>query len=123
MGVTIQSKPWDGVERRTQRRAPLRAPVMVEDERGCHTCQCVDVSAGGLLVRMVGPWNGGPTVSLYFELPFGFAVETKARVVWQSQGLLALQFVDLVRDALVALRGFCRLSTTMRAVRPPLPDA
>jgi hypothetical protein len=121
MGDLIQSKPWDRVERRAHRRAPLQAPVIVEDSLGTRTLQCLNVSAGGVAVRLEAPWIGALVVGVYFELPFGFAVESQAQVLRKTDGMIALQFLDLTHEALVALRGFSRLSTSIRAVRISVP--
>lgn len=104
-------------ERRAYPRAALRAPTLLDSGSSWHKCESVNVSAGGLAVRTERTIAIGTIVEVYFELPFSVAVETRARVVRCGEGIVAVQFVDLDHDSLVALRAYCRVSTTMRAVR------
>jgi hypothetical protein len=50
----------------------------------------------------------GKTVEVYFELPSGVAVETRARVVRSRGEEVALRFLSLDRGTEIALRAHCR---------------
>lgn len=64
----------------------------------------------------------GTSVELYFELPGGIAVETNAEVVRCEGERLALRFVELEHDLVVALRAYCRRSGMQAGVRQSRPD-
>jgi hypothetical protein len=104
-------------ERRAYPRAALRTPTLVDSGSSWQKCESVNVSAGGMAVRTERTIKVGAIVEVYFELPFSVAIETQARVVRSADGIVAVQFVDLDHNSLVALRAYCRVSTQMRAVR------
>jgi hypothetical protein len=64
------------------------------------------------------PLSVGAIVDVYFELPVGYAVETRAEVVRVDAQTLAFRFLELQREALVALRSFCRISGLHRLSIP-----
>jgi hypothetical protein len=47
---------------------------------------------------------------LYFELPIGYAVEVRGEVVRSADGVVVVRFVDPPKEAVVAMRAFCRIS-------------
>ena len=83
-----------------------------------HSARCENVSAGGVVVHTDAALEVGTTVELYFELPGGVAVETNAEVVRHDGERIALRFVDLDHELIVALRAYCRRSGMTAAVRP-----
>jgi len=104
-------------ERRLHRRAVLDKPVLIETDSRSGNARAVDVGASGIAVRTDLPLREGERVSIYFELPIGYAVETMAVVVRRDGDVIALRFVDPPREAVIAVRGFCRISGVMPAAR------
>lgn len=104
-------------ERRLHRRAILDKPVLIETESRSGNARAVDVGASGIAVRTDLPLRDGERVSIYFELPIGYAVETMAQVIRRDGDVCALRFVDPPREAVIAVRGFCRISGVMPAAR------
>ncbi len=105
-----ESSDNGSVDRRSHRRAPLEQPVMVEAAALSQPAPAHDVSRGGLSIRAELALEVGSEVEVYFELPIGYAVETKAEVVRRQDGVTALRFLALKREDEVALRSFCRIS-------------
>jgi hypothetical protein len=83
---------------------------MVETETTSRPAGVLNVSGGGVALVTELDLSVGEEVSIYFELPIGYAVETRARVVRRFARGVALRFLDLPKEAEVALRSFCRLS-------------
>ena len=115
-------------ERRAVPRVALDVPVLVDSQRQWGTTHCRDVSLGGLSLQSEGDWSSGTVVDVYFELPSGGAVETRARVVALSPGRAHLSFITLGPKARAAVTAYVRLQTspvarTLRqgaAIRPIL---
>lgn len=82
---------------------------MVDSEAASRTARAKNVSGSGIALEGAD-LKIGALVELYFELPIGFAVETRARVVRRCDELVGLEFVELAREMQVALRSFCRIS-------------
>lgn len=111
-------------ERRAHRRARLDRPVLVETESRSGNARAVDVGASGIALRTELPLRERERVGIYFELPIGYAVETQAEVVRRDGDLVALRFVDPPREAVIAVRGFCRISGVMPVLQvPPAPGS
>lgn len=110
------------VDRRAHRRAVLDRPVLLEGNDRTATVRSVDVSGGGIALRLDSrsPLRLTPAarVQLYFELPIGYPIETAAEIVRAERDLVALRFVDTSREALTAIRSFCRLSGQHPTVQP-----
>jgi hypothetical protein len=85
-------------------------PVLIDTQRDWLRASSVDVSASGLAVASIIPAPVGTVVELYFELPSGIPIEAKAKVVRVAGDCTGLEFVDLARDAMLALRAHCRMS-------------
>lgn len=102
-------------DRRVHRRARLDRPVLLETDARSGNARGLDVCAGGIAVRTDLPLAPEDVVSVYFELPIGYAVETQAVVVRREGDLVGLRFVDAPREVIVAVRGFCRISGVMPA--------
>jgi PilZ domain len=98
------------VERRAFRRTLCNLPVMLETESSSRPAQSLNVSGGGIKLRTELELGLGEEVGIYFELPIGYAVETRAKVLRTDSTGTALCFLDLSKEAVVALRSFCRLS-------------
>jgi c-di-GMP-binding flagellar brake protein YcgR len=107
-------------ERRAHRRAALIAPAMLDGARAYTKAVCRNVSAGGLAVSAAGPLPVGMQLEIYFELPIGYAVETRAEVVRSDGNEIGLRFIDLDQRTQVALRSFCRVSGLHRVALPPV---
>jgi hypothetical protein len=98
-------------DRRVHSRAPLNGPVLVDSLEDWHRARCEDVSVGGVGVIDAGPLEIGKTVEVYFELPSGVAVETRACVVRTNRDRVGLRFIGLDRDTELALRAHCRAAS------------
>lgn len=103
-------------DRRLHRRARLDRPVLVETSARSGTARAIDVAAGGIALRTDLPLGPKDRVGIYFELPIGYAVETQAEVVRRVGDLVALRFIEAPREAIIAVRGFCRVSGLLPAV-------
>lgn len=97
-------------DRREHFRAPLSTPALIDAFAAYHRARCENVSVSGVALACDAPLDVGKTVEVYFELPSGVAVETKARVVRAGPSVVALQFVSLEPQAEVALRAHCHLA-------------
>jgi hypothetical protein len=106
-----------GAERRAHRRAPLDVPAMLDASSAWRRARCRNVCAGGVALSVDQPFSIGSIVEVYFELPIGVSVETKAEVVRADGSELALRFVDLDRETSLAIRSYCRRSGIRRIVR------
>jgi len=91
---------------------------MLDAVSSYHSGRCENVSAGGVAVRSDAGLDVGTQVELYFELPGGIAVEANAEVVRRDGQCIALRFVELEYELVVALRAYCRRSGMHSAVRP-----
>ncbi|MBK9000850.1 MAG: PilZ domain-containing protein [Myxococcales bacterium] len=97
-------------ERRTDRRAKLDRPVMIDTEAASRPGRALDVSRGGISIESELELAVGEVVQVYFELPIGYAVEARATVTRCEKNQIALRFVEMDHEAEVALRSFCRIS-------------
>ena len=104
------------VDRRAYRRAAIDRPVLIETASRTITARGVDVSGGGLSLGTDHDLEIGERVSLYFELPIGVGVQTDGVVTRIEGKRAALRFVDCPREALLAVRSFCRVSGLMPVV-------
>lgn len=111
----------NGADRRAHRRAPLDRPVLLETTTRTSTARIIDVSGGGLAMKTDASVALGENVCVYFELPFGYAVEAKGPVVRKAGDTVAIQFTEAAREALIAVRSYCRMSGLNRAVTAPTP--
>lgn len=102
--------PESRSERRAHRRAPFDGPVLLETSAKTSTARSVDVSGGGIALRTDVPLRESERVTVYFELPIGYAVEAEAEVLRHEGDLVALRFVEAAHEAIVAVRSFCRMS-------------
>lgn len=117
--ITPQPPSPQLVERRAHRRAPLDRPVLVETASRTSTGRALNVSGGGLALRVELDLAVGERVNVYFELPIGFGVQTDAEVLRREGALAVLRFVDTPREAELAIRSFCRISGLMPAYGGP----
>jgi hypothetical protein len=108
--TSSDSPPATQPDRRAFRRAMLEKPVMIETPDSERPARGLNVSAGGIYLETELSLSVGESVEVYFELPIGYAVETRATVVRCERDRIALSFTDLPKEALIALRSFCRLS-------------
>lgn len=83
---------------------------MIETEAASERGRVLNVSGGGAAIETPVELAPGEHVSLYFELPIGYAVETRAEVLRREADKVAVKFLELSREAEVALRSFCRIS-------------
>jgi hypothetical protein len=114
--------PTRRVERRGQERADLDVPVLVDSQRRWATCQCRDVSAGGLALCSSVAWQAGTRVEVYFELPSGRAIEVSAKVVASEPGMAHLSFVDLRPSLKAVLSTYVKLQNSPVARQLRLND-
>lgn len=94
-------------DRRVHSRAPLSSPVLLDSLDEWHRARCENVSVGGVAVADAGNLPVGKTVEVYFELPSGVAVETRAKVVRSGRDRAGLRFLNLDSQAEIALRAHC----------------
>lgn len=99
-------------DRRAHRRTTLDRPVLVETSARSGTARCIDLGGGGIALRTDLALAEKERVSIYLELPIGVAVETQAEVLRREGDVVALRFVDAPREAVIAVRSFCRISST-----------
>lgn len=118
-GLSVPGLPAPGVERRAFRRAPMDRPVMLETRSKTATARSVDVSGGGIALRTDLPLACGERIGVYFELPIRYAIEGQAEVVRREGDLVVLRFVEVAREAVLAMRSFCRFSGLMPAAAAP----
>ena len=111
------------VERRAHRRAQLDRPVLVETATRTLTARTVNVSGGGLALRTDAALQDGELVNVYFELPIGFGVQTDAIVVRREGEVTVVRFVDGPREAMLAIRAFCRVSGLQPVTRSGPPSS
>jgi len=104
-------------DRRTFRRAPLDRPVLLETDTRSSTARIINVSGGGIAVRTDLGLVVGERMSVYFELPIGYAVQVDAVVLRREGEVAALRFVDAPHEAVLAVRSFCRISGLVPAAR------
>ncbi|MBK7580544.1 MAG: PilZ domain-containing protein [Myxococcales bacterium] len=83
---------------------------MIDTEVASRPGRALNVSRGGLSVETELELREGEIVGVYFELPIGYAVEARAAVTRCEQNRAALRFVEIEREAELALRSFCRIS-------------
>ena len=95
-------------ERREHERTEFATPALLDAASSWHKAITENVSLGGLKVRTDATLLVGKELDVYFELPNGVAVETRARVVRADSGELGLAFVSLDGEAIGALRSLCR---------------
>ncbi len=76
-------------------RAPLSTPALIDAFAAYHRARCENVSVSGVALSCDAALPVGKNVEIYFELPSGVAIETKARVVRAAASLVALQFTGL----------------------------
>lgn len=100
-------------ERRAHRRAPLDVPALVDFATFWRRSRCRDVSEGGVSVELTEAETStlvplGKELDIYFELPVGIAIETRAQVVRRSGSELGLRFVGLDPEFENALAAYCR---------------
>jgi len=97
-------------ERRTHRRTEVGLPVLLEADSGSAPGRIVNLSGGGMALTTELGLAEGDELSVYFELPIGYAVDARATVLRRDGSLTALRFLELSHEAALALRSFCRLS-------------
>jgi hypothetical protein len=91
-------------------RAAVGLPVLLESDSGSAPGRIVNLSSDGVALTTELGLTEGEELSIYFELPIGYAVDARATVLRREDSLTALRFVELGREAKIALRSFCRLS-------------
>jgi hypothetical protein len=113
--VTLESvvrprpRPLNTLDRRAHSRVAASLPVLLDTQHDWGNLRAVDVSASGLAVVGEVHASVGSVVDIYFELPSGVAIETKAKVVRVEPNRTALTFVALLHDEELALRAHCRM--------------
>jgi len=109
-GVDESSATSAHPDRRAFRRVKLERPVMLETEVESKPGKALNVSGCGIALETELSLDVGTEVGIYFELPIGYAVETRAAVVRRDGGIIALRFLDLPSETVLALRSFARIS-------------
>jgi hypothetical protein len=104
--------PCESPDRREHERAPLDAPVLLDNDKAWRPARVRDVSAGGLCLACSESLPLGDEVEVYFELPSRAAVEARAVVVRCSSDRIGLRVVSLDRASRLALLAHCRTNAT-----------
>jgi hypothetical protein len=107
-------------ERRLHRRVAVDCPVELGTERGSHRGTCVNLSGGGLGLRIEVWLPVGTVVTVSVELPDGKELKAAAEIVRYddlASGTLAVRFLRLDQKALSAVHAYVASSI------PPAPDA
>jgi hypothetical protein len=115
MEARTDRRPDPREERRVHRRAPIDRPVLIDTGSRTATARALNVSAGGIALRTDLPLPPTTAADLYFELPIGYAVEVRGEVVRAADGVVVLRFLDAPKEAVVAMRAFCRISGVVSA--------
>ena len=102
--------PQTATDRRIHSRAPLSTPALVDALAAYHKARCENVSVSGVALCCDAALPVGKTVEIYFELPSGVAVDTRARVVRAGGSRVALEFLTLDPQSELALRAHCHLA-------------
>jgi hypothetical protein len=95
-------------ERRRHPRVPLTVPALLDFQQSWSRARCENVSALGLAVTADLALPIGTEVELYFELPNGVAVETRAEVVRAMGQSMSMRFVDPSERCVAALGYYVR---------------
>jgi hypothetical protein len=103
----------DSTDRRVHARVPLQAPVLLDALSAWQRARSENVSVGGVAVACESPLPVGKIVEVYFELPNGTAIEATAEVVRSSGTMIGLKFKALDRQAALALRAHCRVTSAI----------
>ena len=101
------------------RRVTVECPAQIDAERGSHRGTCVNLSGGGLGLRVEAWLPVGTVVTVTVELPDGEQLKTAAEIVRYddlASGRLALRFLRLDQKALSAVHS-CVASSA-----PPAPE-
>ena len=98
-------------DRRIHARAPLFSPALIDALAAYHKAVCENVSVSGIALSCDASLPVGKSVEIYFELPCGVAVDTRACVVRTGGSRIALRFLELEPQAELALRAHCHLAT------------
>jgi hypothetical protein len=107
--------PCESPDRRAHERAPLDAPVLLDNDKAWRPARVRDVSAGGLGLECTESLPLGDELEVYFELPSRAAVEARAVVVRCCSDRIGLRFVSLDRTSRLALLAHCRTSAAAGA--------
>lgn len=113
----------DPADRRVHRRAPLGVPALVDLISMWQKARCTDVSAGGVALESCGSLPINAELDLYFELPTGVAVETRAVVVRCTENRAGLKFVQLCQEPRNAITSYCRTWQRVRVSSGTYPIA
>jgi hypothetical protein len=108
-------RPDPREERRVHRRAPIDRPVLLDTGSRTTTAQAVNLSSGGIALRTNLALPLAAKTELYFELPIGYAVEVRAEVLRAAHGVIVLRFIDPPKEAVIAMRAYCRISVVSAA--------
>lgn len=95
-------------DRRAHPRATLQVPCVVDAGSCWLQARCCNISAGGLAVQTESRFAIGTLVDLYFELPPAIGIDARAEVVRVEGNILALRFLDLPHESLLAIRAYAR---------------
>ena len=107
-------------ERRMHRRVTVECPAEIAAGQSSHRGTCVNLSGGGLGLRVEAWLPVGTVVTVTVELPDGKQLKTAAEIVRYDDlatGSLALRFLRLDQKALSAVHGYVASSI------PPAVDA
>jgi hypothetical protein len=95
-------------DRRAYCRAELRVPCVVDAGSCWLQARCCNVSACGIAVQSETPLAVGTVADLYFELPSAIGIDARAEVVRVEGDIIALRFLDLPRESVIAIRAWAR---------------
>jgi hypothetical protein len=103
----VIARPQVASERRLHGRTPLDVPALIDGMSFWRCTRVIDVSIGGVSLEIEAPLPLGHEIDVYFELPLGVAIETRAVVVRQHGPQVGLRFLALDERGRDALTTFC----------------
>jgi CheY-like chemotaxis protein len=78
-------------EQRRYFRHPVNLPVVLKDDQGEYQARMVNISGGGMAVRITKPLKHGAVLNFTFELSLGVRLSGKGQVAWvSSEGMAGI---------------------------------
>lgn len=78
-------------EQRRYFRHPVNLPVVLKDDQGEYQARMVNISGGGMAVRITKPLKHGAVLNFTFELSLGIRLSGKGQVAWvSSEGMAGI---------------------------------
>lgn len=109
----MAERKGSAVERRREKRMPVRLGCWLVEKDGASCCQTFDLSDTGVSILASDPPAPGQSVILQFFTPLSAgAVTVEAEVVWsrlEPEGAMGLRFMSLDEATRNIIREFARM--------------